>query len=345
MLTSQRCRGEGNMPVVLIGFLIVLLTGSTADAGNGVDSPYVPSGYKLVFSDEFRTPDLDTTKWWTRYIYSGGTLDHLNDEAEHYRESNNHVFNNWTMRLNAYYLADGTLSSGMVRSKMTFLGGYFEARLKLPRGLGTWAAFWLNSAARTSDGRIAWPPEIDIMEAMHSECCEQPWMWHTGGAARTPPFYQDNSILATSDSRCVITTSTTGLCKDDNFDETQSYYYNWNAAGTGPEFLYNDFHILGLLWQVTDYAKQTGLITTYFDGKPIVERHYNWVYDDNTPAGYAHLLLNQAMGGACCGGPIDNLGLPEGMEIDYVRVYQDPTHRVTGVDTVGVDLCPTGGGC
>jgi hypothetical protein len=179
------------------------------------------------------------------------------DETERYRESNNHVLKNWTMRLNAHYLdlADGTLSSGMVRSKMTFLGGYFEARLRLPHSLGTWEAFWLNSSTR-SDGALRGPPEIDILEAMHSECCEPPWIWYIGGAARTPPYYQDNSILAKTDPLCTITASTSNQCKSDNFNETWSYYYNWNAAGTDPEFLYNDFHVWGLLWKVENYTIQ-----------------------------------------------------------------------------------------
>ena len=29
---------------------------------------------------------LDTTKWWTRYVYGSGKLDRLNDEKQRYRE-------------------------------------------------------------------------------------------------------------------------------------------------------------------------------------------------------------------------------------------------------------------
>ncbi len=40
----------------------------------------VPSGYVEVFGDEFDEKQLDTSKWWTRYIHNGGMLDFLNDE-------------------------------------------------------------------------------------------------------------------------------------------------------------------------------------------------------------------------------------------------------------------------
>jgi beta-glucanase (GH16 family) len=41
--------------------------------------------------------------------------------------------------------------------------GYFETRMKMPRSAGIWPAFWLMPTL-TSDGRIQWPPEIDVVE-------------------------------------------------------------------------------------------------------------------------------------------------------------------------------------
>src|SRR5438105_7247448 len=95
------------------------------------DSPHVPAGYIKVFSDEFNQARLDTSQWWTRYIYSGGTLDFLNDEQERYREDGNHVMTGQSLILMAKKTSgiDRTnYVSGMIRSKMTFHYGYFEAR-------------------------------------------------------------------------------------------------------------------------------------------------------------------------------------------------------------------------
>jgi beta-glucanase (GH16 family) len=74
----------------------------------------------------------------------------------------------------------------MIRSKTTFHYGYFEARIKLPGGLGVAPAFWLNSARRLRDGKIAWPPEIDIFEFVINGVEDKTNMLHTGVASTGP---------------------------------------------------------------------------------------------------------------------------------------------------------------
>lgn len=317
-----------------------------AMAGNGVDSPYVAQiapGYVKVFSDEFplawgTSVGLNTSKWWTRYIYSGGTLDHLNDEVEVYRESGNHVIdgstvepNDHTLHLTTKYAADGSLTSGMIRSKKEFLGGYFEARIRKPPGRGQRPSFWLNSGVRTADGTLRWPPEIDIMDdALNApddaSCCEHAWMTHSNGAIydwTSRP--QDDSLIYAAPG----------------FNTQWNYMWVTNPDGTVHK-LHNEFHTWGLLWEITSYQTQSGRISTYLDGQLIVQRNYNWVYDDFSPAGYAHVLVDLAMGDSW-GGTIDASLLPEALEVDYVRVYQDPNHKLSKNGTIGVNLCPADG--
>jgi hypothetical protein len=71
------------------------------------------------------------------------------------------------------------------------------------------------------------------------------------------------------------------------------------------------------------------------------------VYDDGSPAGYAHVILDLAIGGPKWAGRhgVDDAAFPQGLEIDYLRVYQKPGEQRTGADTVGHDLCPAQGGC
>jgi beta-glucanase (GH16 family) len=289
------------------------------DAMTKKDSPYVPSGYVTVFGDEFTQARLDTSRWWTRYIYADGTLDFLNDEQQRYRENGNHVMTGQSLVLLAKKVGgDGDeagYESGMIRSKATFRYGYFEARIKVPSGLGVRPAFWLNSARRSSDGKISWPPEIDVLELANNGVEDTADMLHTSVAYHSAQ--QEKMIFS-----------------DPSFNTDWNY---WRA----PYKLSEDFHVYAALWDTDD------TVSTYFDGRLISKVGYKWVYDDGTRAGYAHVLLDLAIGGANWAGRhgIDNTAFPQGLEVQYVRVYQKIGRQATGRDTIGHDLCPTEGEC
>ena len=281
------------------------------------DSAQVPAGYVRVFSDEFDERQLDTRKWWTRYIYDDGKLDFLNDEQQRYRETGNHVMTGYSLVLTARKIPGGgaAYSSGMIRSKTTFLYGYFEARMKIPGGVGVRPAFWLNSARRTADGKIAWPPEIDIAEIANNGVEDTTRMLHVGLISHGQQA---------GDIRYV----------DPDFRGDQSY---WHA----PESLAGGFHVFGALWTPDN------MVSVFVDGRLIEKAVYKWVYDDGSPAGYAHVILDLAIGGPKWAGRhgVDDAAFPQGLEIDYVRVYQKRGEQRTGSDTVGHDLCPAQGGC
>lgn len=287
--------------------------GPTQDGGTiatSPNSPYVPAGYRLVFSDEFDESRLDTSKWWTRFVYSNGTLDYLNDEKQRYRETNNHVMTGSSIKLMAYKVRSNgpngvDYESGMLRSKIILKYGYLEARVRMPGGLGVWPAFWLNAEAPP------WPPEIDIFEFVNNGVEDKVNMLHTG----------------------VIDHGAQGsafLSSDPSFNAMWTY---WTAPFNFPDA----FHVVALLWDATTAA-------TYVDGTMIVKRGYKWVHDDGSDAGYAHVLLNLAIGGQWAGRHgIDDTAFPQGLEIDYVRVYQNQMN--VSQSGTGQDLCPDSGGC
>lgn len=122
-----------------------------------------PEGYTLVWHDEFdgtgRLPD--TSEWW----YETGNHGWGNHEIQDYIAG---VFNRDTCAL----VSGGTLRisvkkvknevfSVRMNTERSWTYGYFEARLRLPAGRGTWPAFWMMP----KDGK-SWPDdgEIDIME-------------------------------------------------------------------------------------------------------------------------------------------------------------------------------------
>jgi len=252
---------------------------------------YVPAGYTLKFNVVFNGPTLNRSKWFTRYIYGSETGDHLNDEKERYRDNGNQVVANGVLSLVAKKVTDAAngvdYESGMIRSDWTARYGYFAARVKMPKGVGVWPAFWLNSDVSAA-GRLSWPPEIDIFEYVNNGVEDKPNMFHSamsGGALSTLQWASPS--FNTSMQEYIGTT---------NFDE--------------------DWHVFGCEWDATS-------VTVYLDGNRIYTRNFAWNYADGTSAGPAHILLNLAIGGAWAGRHgIDDSAFPQGLQIDWVRAYQ-----------------------
>jgi beta-glucanase (GH16 family) len=253
-------------------------------------------GWTLVFNDDFNQASLDTTTWYTRFIYNNGTMDHFNDELERYRENGNHVLQDGILNLVAKEAnANGLYPSGMIRSRKTFRYGYFESRIKLPPGRGMFPAFWLNSDYDET-GYLSWPPEIDIMEFAPNGVTEFPNMVHSNVALSTPNTQGGN-----------------WLYRDSNFSEMWKFY-------RAPSDMTNDWHVYGMLWDTDD------TVTVYLDGKKLWQRVYRWLYKDGRRAGPAHILVNLAVGGSWAGaGGIDNTAFPASLKVDYVRVCQRAT--------------------
>jgi hypothetical protein len=145
---------------------------------------------KLVWRDEFLGTALDTTKW--NYDYGtgsqyGGPSGWGNAEKQYYRPQNVTVEDGKLVIEAKNDMGAGNFSSGKITTKGTraatgstvfrqkeFMGvtqGYVEARIKTPKGLGFWPAFWMLPAncdpySGYQSQVVGWPEcgEIDIME-------------------------------------------------------------------------------------------------------------------------------------------------------------------------------------
>lgn len=120
--------------------------------------------YKLEWSDEFDGTALNMNNW------SVETGTHVNNELQVYTETGNYDIKDGVLTITCKKVDDnavyGSYTSARINTygKQSFKYGRIEARLKLPKGKGTWPAFWMlgnNIGTGTS-----WPTcgEIDIME-------------------------------------------------------------------------------------------------------------------------------------------------------------------------------------
>ena len=138
---------------------------------------YAPDGYTLVWNDEFdgnygyapnengipRT-ELNPNDW-THEVKSSGWVNHeLQNYVNHKTPEGKLVteLRDGKLRITALK-ENGKVYSGRVYAKVKegWKYGYIEASIKLPKGKGTWPAFWMmpvNFRSWPADG------EIDIME-------------------------------------------------------------------------------------------------------------------------------------------------------------------------------------
>ena len=142
------------------------------------ESPYyAPEGYQLVWQDEFDgnygyapnengVPRTELNPdYWTHEVKNAGWVNHeLQNYVNHKTPEGKLVteLRNGKLRITALK-ENGKVYSGRVYAKVKegWRYGYIEASIKLPKGKGTWPAFWMMPVNYRS-----WPAdgEIDIME-------------------------------------------------------------------------------------------------------------------------------------------------------------------------------------
>jgi beta-glucanase (GH16 family) len=135
----------------------------------------LPTGYRLVWSDEFDAPGLPDPARWA-YDTGMNKAGWHNREKQYYsnaRRENSEVRDGRlviTARLEEMRLAPDwggqryTSARLITSGKAQWTYGFFEVRAKLPCGQGTWPAIWTL-------GNGAWPAtgELDILEQVGSD--------------------------------------------------------------------------------------------------------------------------------------------------------------------------------
>lgn len=146
---------------------VIVKSGSTrvsipvTQKGKPVANVVTPEGYKLVWNDEFNDGNKPSAEWF--YETGGGGWG--NNELQTYVSGDKDgdqlaAVKDGILRITAKKI-NGTVYSIRMNTNKSWTYGYFEARLKLTKGKGTWPAFWMmpkNFNAWPDDG------EIDIME-------------------------------------------------------------------------------------------------------------------------------------------------------------------------------------
>ncbi|WP_197971925.1 RICIN domain-containing protein [Treponema zioleckii] len=254
-------------------------------------SDSVPSGWHLVWSDEFSGNSIDSSKW---AIQTGtgsqyGIDDWGNHELQYYRNENAYITDGkLVLEAKKENYGGKRYTSARLRTvkddgtwlfAKTF--GRIEARIQLPEGSGIWPAFWMLPATDEYGGWAS-SGEIDIMEArgrLPGEVC---------GTIHFGKAWPGNQYSG----------------KTYTFPQEQSI---------------SGFHTYAVEW---DYGRLKWLV----DGNVYFETSSWWSDGHAYPAPFDrpfYILLNLALGGDFDNGhtPVDK-DLPAKMLVDYVRVYE-----------------------
>lgn len=133
----------------------------------------VPEGYQLVWHDEFNQGDTPGSDW-THEVQGPGWVNnelqtYVNGEVEGKRVTE---LIDGKLNIHCFKGSGDNIYSARLYAKVSqgWLYGYFESRIMLPKGKGTWPAFWMMPV-NNDFGSNPWPNcgEIDIMEEVGAD--------------------------------------------------------------------------------------------------------------------------------------------------------------------------------
>lgn len=246
------------------------------------DEIVAPSGYKLVWNDEFDYTGLpDSDKWG----YDVGNHGWGNQELQNYLADTKETANveGGNLTITAFILERDNrkeyMSSRMVtREKGDWLYGRIDVRAKMPRGVGTWPAIWMLPTDWEYGG---WPRsgEIDIME-------------HVG--------YDHGNVHATV--------------------HTEAFNHSIGTQRGGSVELpkvSDEFHVYSIVWDADKigFMVDENLYFTFLNsGRGSAE----WPFDKRFHL-ILNIAIGGTWGGR---DGVDDSIFPTSMVVDYVRVFQ-----------------------
>ncbi len=251
----------------------------------------------LVWSDEFDTNGaINSSKWYHQtQLPSGGGW--FNGEQQHYTNqlSNSFVnagFLNIVAIKEAFTNQNVTkqYTSARLNAKFAFKYGRVDVRAKLPIGAGTWPAIWLLGKNVNEAGAFFQPTH----GTMNWPACGEIDVMEHGIYPSHPINHIGAAIHTLSSSGNTI-----------------------NKEGTLVKNLGTDFHVYSLNWSPNQLTFLVDDVP-FYTYNPADKDAKTWPFDAEQ-----YILLNVAMGGIA--GKIPSNFTQAGMEVDYVRVYQDTT--------------------
>ena len=242
-----------------------------------------PEGMALVWSDEFDQDTIDPANWTYDiggWGWGNGEAQYYTDRPENARTQNGLLVIELLQEQyeGSYYTSARLKTQGL----QEFQYGRMEARIKVPKGSGTWPAFWMLGSDfdnESDDPSEQWPNigEIDIMEYV----------------GRDPDLVM-GTIHGPGYS------GAGGRSK-------------WNRQ----EFeIADDFHTFAIDWD-TDGIRWFFDGDMYFEIGPEDLGDREWVFDRPF-----FFILNLALGGTLGGNIALDLEYPIQYYVDYVRVFQ-----------------------
>jgi beta-glucanase (GH16 family) len=245
------------------------------------------------WADEFEGDALDRTKWHCHHgdgttVRRGG---YYNMDMVEVRDSCLHIKTEYLPEgidggPPGYYSC-GINTSGLFEQAF----GYFEARCKLPKGPGQWAAFWLLCGGMgNADGTGHGGAEIDVFES---------------------PFYFRRWRRLHN-----------AICANVHIDGYGKAHKTANICrAVVPGDPYGEFHTYGLEWNEGEY-------TIYVDGKKCGSSRFGGTSRVpeylilSVEVGHAGGEWSGVPGRSWAGDIRKSGQLPSEFVVDYVRVYQ-----------------------